>query len=46
MAVEAIIEVDIPLIMGTVIFMAVLVVISSILIDLAQSILDPRIRHQ
>lgn len=46
MAVEAIIEVDIPLIMGTVIFTAVLVVISSILIDIAQGILDPRIRHQ
>jgi len=46
MAVEAIIEVDIPLIMGTVIFTAVLVVISSILIDIAQGILDPRIRQE
>jgi|YNPNPStandDraft_1061719.scaffolds.fasta_scaffold16784_3 ABC-type dipeptide/oligopeptide/nickel transport system permease component len=45
MAVEAIIEVDIPLIMGTVIFTAVLVVISSILIDLVQGIIDPRIRR-
>ncbi len=45
MAVEAIIQVDIPLIMGTVIFTAVLVVISSILIDLVQGIIDPRIRR-
>lgn len=46
MAVEAIIQVDIPLIMGTVIFTAVLVVISSILVDIVQGILDPRIRSQ
>jgi peptide/nickel transport system permease protein len=46
MAVEAIIEVDIPLIMGTVIFTAVLVVISSMMIDIVQAILDPRIREQ
>lgn len=46
MAVEAIIEVDIPLIMGTVVFTAVLVVISSILMDIVQSIIDPRIRVQ
>ncbi|MCD6290941.1 MAG: ABC transporter permease [Anaerolineae bacterium] len=46
MAVEAIIEVDIPLIMGTVVFTAVLVVTSSILIDIVQGFLDPRIRHQ
>lgn len=45
MAVEAIIQVDIPLIMGTVIFTAVLVVVSSILIDLVQGIIDPRIRR-
>lgn len=45
MAVEAIIQVDIPLIMGTVIFTAVLVVVSSILIDVVQGIIDPRIRR-
>lgn len=45
MAVEAIIQVDIPLIMGTVIFTAVLVVVSSIVIDLVQGIIDPRIRR-
>ena len=46
MAVEAIVEVDIPLIMGTVIFTALLVVMSSILIDIAQGILDPRIHQE
>lgn len=45
MAVEAIETVDIPLILGTVIFTAVLVVGSSILIDLVQAIVDPRIRQ-
>ncbi len=46
MAVEAIIKVDIPLIMGTVIFTALLVVISSVLIDIVQGLVDPRIRHR
>ncbi len=45
MAVEAIETVDVPLILGTVIFTAVMVVISGILIDVVQSIVDPRIRH-
>ncbi|MCX6065172.1 MAG: ABC transporter permease [Chloroflexi bacterium] len=45
MAVEAIETVDIPLILGTVIFTAVLVVGSSILIDVVQAIVDPRIRQ-
>jgi ABC-type antimicrobial peptide transport system permease subunit len=45
MAVEATIKVDIPLIMGTVVCTALLVVVSSILIDLVQGIVDPRIRH-
>ena len=45
MAVEAIETVDIPLILGTVIFTAVMVVFSSILIDVVQAIVDPRIRH-
>jgi len=46
MAVVAINEVDIPLIMGTVVFTALLVVLSSILIDIVQGVLDPRIRHR
>jgi len=45
LAVEAIETVDVPLILGTVIFTAGIVVISGILIDLAQSLADPRIRH-
>ena len=45
LAVEAIETVDVPLILGTVIFTAGIVVISGILIDLAQGIADPRIRH-
>ncbi len=46
MAVQAIMQVDIPLIMGTVIFTALLVVISSIMLDIIQGLVDPRIRAQ
>ena len=45
MAVEAIETVDVPLILGTVTFSALLVVVSGILIDVVQGIVDPRIRH-
>jgi peptide/nickel transport system permease protein len=45
MAVEAIETVDVPLIIGTVIFTALLVIVSSILIDIVQAVVDPRIRH-
>lgn len=45
LAVEAIETVDVPLILGTVIFTAGIVVISGILIDLAQAYADPRIRY-
>jgi peptide/nickel transport system permease protein len=45
LAVEAVETVDVPLILGTVIFTAGTVVISGILIDLAQGLVDPRIRH-
>jgi peptide/nickel transport system permease protein len=45
MAVEAIETVDVPLIIGTVIFTALMVIVSSILIDIVQAIVDPRIRH-
>ncbi len=44
LAVEAIETVDVPVILGTVIFTAMLVVMSGILIDLVQGIVDPRIR--
>jgi len=45
LAVEAIETVDVPLILGTVIATALAVVISGILIDLVQGLVDPRIRH-
>jgi peptide/nickel transport system permease protein len=45
LAVEAVETVDVPLILGTVIFTAGMVVLSGILIDLAQGLVDPRIRH-
>ncbi|MGH2521667.1 MAG: ABC transporter permease [Anaerolineales bacterium] len=45
LAVEAIETVDVPLILGTVIFTAVMVVLSGILIDIVQGFVDPRIRH-
>lgn len=44
MMVDAILTDDVPLILGTVTFTAVLVVVSSIIIDLAHALLDPRIR--
>jgi len=43
--VEAIETVDVPLILGTVIVTAGAVVLSGILIDVVQSLVDPRIRH-
>ena len=45
LAVEAIETVDVPLILGTVIVTAVAVVLSGILIDTVQGLVDPRIRH-
>jgi len=45
LAVEAIETVDVPLILGTVIVTAGAVVLSGILIDVVQSLVDPRIRH-
>lgn len=45
LAVEAIETVDVPLILGTVIVTAFIVVLSSILIDIIQGLVDPRIRH-
>ena len=44
LAVEAIETVDVPLILGTVIVTALFVVLSGILIDVAQGLVDPRIR--
>ena len=44
MAYEAIFNLDIPLIMGTVLFSAVLIVVANLLVDLLYLWLDPRIR--
>lgn len=44
MAVEAIETVDVPLILGTVIFTALMVLVSGILIDVVQIAADPRLR--
>jgi peptide/nickel transport system permease protein len=45
LAVEAIETVDVPLILGTVIVTAMAVVVSGILIDIVQGLVDPRVRH-
>ncbi len=45
LAVEAIETVDVPLILGTVIVTALLVVFSGLAVDVVQGIVDPRIRH-
>jgi len=45
LAVEAIETVDVPLILGTVITTAIIVVSTGILIDVVQGLVDPRIRH-
>lgn len=42
--VQAILTDDIPLILGTVTLTAILVVISNILVDMVQAVIDPRIR--
>ncbi|MBX6341387.1 MAG: ABC transporter permease [Thermomicrobiaceae bacterium] len=42
--VDAILKDDVPLILGAVTFTALLVVVSSILVDIAQAVLDPRVR--
>ncbi len=45
LAVEAIETVDVPLILGTVIVTALMVVLAGILIDVLQGLVDPRIRQ-
>ena len=45
LAVDAIRNVDVPLILGTVLFTAIVVVIANIITDLLYGVLDPRIRH-
>jgi peptide/nickel transport system permease protein len=45
LTVEAIQTVDVPLILGTVSITALIVVISGLLVDVVQGLVDPRIRH-
>lgn len=45
LAVEAVQTVDVPLILGTVSFTALVVVFSGLLVDVIQGLVDPRIRH-
>ena len=44
LAFEAIFNLDIPLIMGTVLFSALLIVVANLVVDLLYAWLDPRIR--
>ena len=44
LAFEAVFNLDIPLIMGTVLFSAALVVVANLVVDLLYAVLDPRIR--
>lgn len=44
-AINAIGQLDIPTIMGTVLFAALLIVISNIIVDLSYALIDPRIRY-
>jgi len=45
-AIDAISQLDIPIILGTVLFAALLIVVSNIVIDLSYALIDPRIRYQ
>lgn len=44
-AVDAIFNLDIPLVMGTVLFGALLIVTANVLVDIAYTFLDPRVRY-
>ena len=44
-AIDAIGQLDIPMIMGTVLFAALLIVVSNIIVDLSYALIDPRIRY-
>ena len=46
LAFEAVFNLDIPLIMGTVLFSAALIVVANLLVDLLYARLDPRIRFE
>ena len=44
-AVEAIFNLDIPLVMGTVLFGALLIVTANVVVDIAYTFIDPRVRY-
>ncbi len=45
-AIDAIGQLDVPIILGTVLFAALLIVVSNIVIDLSYALIDPRIRYR
>ncbi len=45
-AIDAIGQLDIPIILGTVLFAALLIVVSNIVVDLSYALLDPRIHYR
>src|SRR2546427_67392 len=45
LAVQAVFDLDIPLVAGTVLFSAVLVLVANLAVDLLYGVIDPRVRH-
>ena len=45
LAVQAVFDLDIPLVAGTVLFSAVLVLAANLAVDLFYGVIDPRVRH-
>ncbi len=45
-AIDAIGQLDLPIILGTVLFAALLIVVSNIVVDLSYALIDPRIRYR
>jgi peptide/nickel transport system permease protein len=43
--VDAIFTLDIPLVMGTVLFGAILIVSANLVVDISYTFLDPRVRY-
>ncbi|HYR96497.1 MAG TPA: ABC transporter permease [Candidatus Binatus sp.] len=45
LAVQAVFNLDIPLVAGTVLFLAVLVLLANLVVDLLYGVIDPRVQH-
>jgi len=45
-AIDAIGQLDVPIILGTVLFAAVLIVVSNIIVDMSYALIDPRVRYR